>query len=405
VTSVPDSVLIVGAKLFDGERFLPRGCVLVLEGRVAALDPRLTAPAGVPVVDARGGTVLPGLIDAHVHVFPGALQSALRSGVTTELDMFADPALVAALVQQASSDPSAADLRSAGIGATAPGGHPTRLITQGLLSPFPTVAGPAQAEAFVAARVAEGSHFLKVVLEDGTTTGHAVPTLTADTVQALVAAAHAQGLLVVAHALTQAHALLAVGAGVDGLAHLFLDEPLSPQLLHAAVHRDVFMIPTLTSLAARSGHNRGRALAADPHLGSALNPRQRATLTMDFPVGPGARADLAHAMSAVARLHRTGLRLLAGTDASSPGTAHGASLHDELHLLVQAGLSPTAALAAATSAPAAAFGLTDRGGIAPGMRADLVLVQGDPEHDITRTRTIEQVWRAGHPASRSPIAE
>jgi hypothetical protein len=196
VTSVPDSVLIVGAKLFDGERFLPRGCVLVLEGRVAALDPRLTAPAGVPVVDARGGTVLPGLIDAHVHVFPGALQSALRSGVTTELDMFADPALVEALVQQASSDPRAADLRSAGIGATAPGGHPTRLITQGLLSPFPTVAGPAQAEAFVAARVAEGSHFLKVVLEDGTTTGHAVSTLIADTVQALVAAAHAQGLLV-----------------------------------------------------------------------------------------------------------------------------------------------------------------------------------------------------------------
>ena len=175
VSAVPDSVLIGGAKLFDGDRFLPRGCLLVLEGRVAALDARLTPPAGVPVVDARGGTVLPGLIDAHVHVFPGALQSALRSGVTTELDMFADPGLVSALVQQASSDPSAADLRSAGIGATAPGGHPTRLVTQGLLAPFPTVAGAAQAEDFVAARVAEGSHFLKVILEDGTTTGHLVP--------------------------------------------------------------------------------------------------------------------------------------------------------------------------------------------------------------------------------------
>ncbi|WP_218938391.1 amidohydrolase family protein [Modestobacter altitudinis] len=395
----------MGAKLFDGHRFLPPGCVLVLEGRVAALDSRLTAPAGVPVVDARGGTVLPGLIDAHVHVFPGALQSALRSGVTTELDMFADPALVGALVQQASCDPSAADLRSAGIGATAPGGHPTRLIAQGLLSPFPTVAGPAQAEAFVAARVAEGSDFLKVILEDGTTTGHAVPTLTADTVEALVAAAHAQDLLVVAHTLTQAHALLAVGAGVDGLAHLFFDEPPSAQFLDAAVRRNVFVVPTLTSLAARSGHSRGRALAEDPHLGSALDPRQRASLTLDFPVGPGARADLAHAMSAVAQLQRNGLRLLAGTDAPSPGTAHGASLHDELHLLVLAGLSPPAALAAATSAPAAAFGLTDRGGIAPGMRADLVLVQGDPEHDITGTRAIEQVWRAGHPASRSPTAE
>src|SRR3954454_18035847 len=399
VTTVPDSVLIEGAKLFDGDRFLPRGCLLVLEGRVTALDARLTPPAGVPVVDARGGTVLPGLIDAHVHVFPGALQSALRSGVTTELDMFADPGLVSALVQQASSDPSAADLRSAGIGATVPGGHPTRLVTQGLLSTFPTVTGPAPAAAFVAARVAEGSHFLKVILEDGTTTGYPCPTLTADTVRALVGAAHAQGLRVGAHALTQAHAHLAVGAGVDGLGHLFLDQPLSAQFLDAAAHRGVFTIPTLTSLAARSGHGRGRILAADPHLGPALDPRQRATLAMDFPVGPGARADLAHALSAVAQLHRAGLRLLAGTDASSPGTAHGASLHDELHLLVQAGLSPAAALAAATSAPAAAFGLADRGTIAPGMRADLVLVQGDPEHDITQTRNLAEVWRIGRRAT------
>jgi imidazolonepropionase-like amidohydrolase len=405
VTSVPDSVLIVGAKLFDGDRFLPRGCVLVLEGRITALGPRLTAPAGVPVVDARGGTVLPGLIDAHVHVFPGALHSALRSGVTTELDMFADPGLVRALVQQASTDPGMADLRSAGIGATAPGGHPTRLVTQGLLAPFPTLSGPAQAEDFVAARVAEGSHFLKVILEDGSTTGHPCPTLTADTVQTLVGAAHARGLLVVAHVLTQAHARLAVDAGVDGLAHLFLDEPPSRQFLDAAVHRDVFVIPTLTSLAARSGHGRGRALLADPHLGPDLDPRQRATLEMDFPLVPGARAELAHAMSAVAQLQDRGLRLLAGTDASSPGTAHGASLHDELHLLVQTGLPPAAALAAATSTPAVAFGLPDRGGIAPGLRADLVLVQGDPEHDITQTRTIERVWRAGHPASRSPTAE
>lgn len=405
MTSVPDSVAIMGAKLFDGHGFLPRGCVLVIDGRIAALGPRLTAPEGVPVVDARGGTVLPGLIDAHVHVFPGALHAALRAGVTTELDMFADPDLVRALTQQAASDPSAADLRSAGIGATAPGGHPSRLVAQGLLPPFPTVDGPDDAEAFVAARVAEGSSYLKVILEDGTTTGHAVPTLTAATVEALVAAAHARGLLVVAHALTQAHALLAVGAGVDGLAHLFLDEPPSPQFLQAASDRGVFIVPTLTSLAARSGQNRGRALIADPHLGPALDPRQRAMLSMDFPAGPGARADLAHAVSAVAELHQNGLRLLAGTDASSPGTAHGVSLHDELDLLVQAGLSPTAALAAATSAPAAVFGLTDRGDIAPGMRADLLLVASDPEHDITATRTIEQVWRAGHSAPRSPVAE
>ncbi|MGR6964405.1 amidohydrolase family protein [Geodermatophilus sp. URMC 61] len=399
VTVASGDFLIRGARLFDGHRFLPPGCLLVRQGRVAALADRLTPPAGVPVLDARGSTVLPGLIDAHVHVFPGALQAALRAGVTTEVDMFADPRLIGFLRQQASSDPGAADLRSAGIGATAPGGHPTRLVELGVLPPFPTVAGPEEAESFVAARVAEGSHLLKVVLEDGTTTGHPCPTLTADTVRALVHAAHARGLLVVAHVLTQAHALAAVGAGVDGLAHLFLDEPPAPRFLEAVAHGDVFVIPTLTSLAARAGHGRGRALAADPHLGPSLDPRQRAGLEQDFPVAPSARADLGHAMSTVGRLHRAGQRILAGTDASSPGTAHGVSLHDELHLLVAAGLPTAAALAAATSAPAAALGLPDRGTLTPGTPADLVLVDGDPESDITRTRRITQVWRAGHRAT------
>ncbi|MBM7805472.1 imidazolonepropionase-like amidohydrolase [Geodermatophilus bullaregiensis] len=394
-----DSFLIEGARVFDGHRFLSPGALLVVEGRIAAVDARLTPPAGTPVLAARGGTVLPGLVDAHVHVHPGALQTALRAGVTTELDMFADPALVRSLRRQASSDPGMADLRSAGTGATAPGGHPTALVDRGLLLPFPTVAGPQDAEAFVADRVAEGSDHLKIVLEDGTTTGRPCPSLTADTVRALVLAAHARGLLVVAHTLTQAHALLAVDAGVDGLAHLFVDEPASAEFLDAAVRRDVFVVPTLTSLAARAGRSRGPALAADPDLGPGIDHGQRTLLGTAFPVGPGARADLDVATSTVGRLHRAGVALLAGTDASSPGVAHGVSLHDELVLLVQAGLSPAAALAAATSAAATAFRLADRGTLAPGRRADLVLVDGDPGQDITRTRAITAVWRDGRRAT------
>src|SRR3712207_9492512 len=75
---------------------------------------------------------------------------------------------------------------------------------------------------------------------------------------------------------------------------LFLDEPPAPRFLDAVAHRDVFVIPTLTSLAARAGSDRGRALAADPHLGPLLDPRRRAVLETGFPAAPGARADLAH---------------------------------------------------------------------------------------------------------------
>jgi imidazolonepropionase-like amidohydrolase len=98
--------------------------------------------------------------------------------------------------------------------------------------------------------------------------------------------------------------------------------------------------------------------------------------------------------------------VLAGTDANYPGpgnahpllrafTGHGIALHHELALLTRAGLTPAEALAAATSVPAAIFGLTDRGRIAPGLRADLLLVDGDPSADITATRDIAAIWRGG----------
>jgi len=100
---------------------------------------------------------------------------------------------------------------------------------------------------------------------------------------------------------------------------------------------------------------------------------------------------------------------LCGTDAPNPGTTFGASMHEELALLVGAGLTPSAALTAATAAPAERFGLTDRGRIIVGARADLVLVDGDPTRDIQATRRIEGIWRGGHrfdrDAYRRQIAE
>jgi imidazolonepropionase-like amidohydrolase len=90
--------------------------------------------------------------------------------------------------------------------------------------------------------------------------------------------------------------------------------------------------------------------------------------------------------------------VLAGTDAAhlgAPGTAHGASLHDELRLLTVAGWTPASALRAATALPARRFGLADRGRIEPGKRADLLLVDGDPTRTISDTLLIRAVWRQG----------
>jgi len=99
-------------------------------------------------------------------------------------------------------------------------------------------------------------------------------------------------------------------------------------------------------------------------------------------------------------LHRAGVDILAGSNVSEPlpilgGIAHGASLHHELQLLVAAGLAPLEALKAATSVPARRIGLTDRGRIVPGARADLLLVNGDPTTNISSTLNVQSVWRRG----------
>ena len=98
-------------------------------------------------------------------------------------------------------------------------------------------------------------------------------------------------------------------------------------------------------------------------------------------------------------MYRAGVPILAGTDANDlPGPAavpHGSSLHHELELLVDAGLTTVDALRAATTRPARYFGLADRGVVEPGRRADLVLVDGDPLHDIKATQAIRRVWCAG----------
>jgi imidazolonepropionase-like amidohydrolase len=106
------------------------------------------------------------------------------------------------------------------------------------------------------------------------------------------------------------------------------------------------------------------------------------------------------ARESVAAFHAAGMPIIAGTDANavpfSPSSPpFGASLHQELELLVDAGLTPAEALNAATSVASDHFDLDDRGRIAPGLRADLVLLDADPTADIAATRRIRGVWIAG----------
>ncbi|MEV0972989.1 amidohydrolase family protein [Microtetraspora glauca] len=371
--------LIRDVRVFDGERTVPRADVLVDGDRIAEPDGR---PADVEV-DGSGRTLLPGLIDAHTHIFDGSLAQALTFGVTTELDMFCLPGNLARQRELAAGDDEVADLRSAGMLATAPGGHPSQLMagfdTSTLeafgdaVGGFDTVADPGQAKRFVEARLTEGIDYLKIVIDDGAVHGARLPALTPRIVAALVEAAHANGLTTIAHAITVREATLALDAGIDGLAHVYADagpdDPAGHELAARIAAQGVFVVTTLAYFEAISG----QAEAADHAL-------------------PGCADNAVHAART---LHRAGVPLLAGTDANPFAPVHGAAMHRELSLLTEAGLSDEEALAAATSVPARHFGLADRGHVAPGRRADLLLVDGDPTRDITAIAAIAEVWRRG----------
>jgi len=395
----PAAFAITNVQVFDGTRLLPKGIVVVRDGRIAAAGPDAKVPDGAKIVDAAGGTLLPGFIDSHTHAFANALERALVFGVTTELDMFTGPELgreMRAGQAAPGGAPGRADLYSAGYLATVPGGHGTEY---GL--PVPTLTRPSEAQPWVDARIAEGSDYVKIVLENGSAYGMKVASLDHATMAALVEAAHRRHKLAVVHVSTAADARAALAAGADGLVHLFTDRAADPDFVRIAAEHKAFVVPTLTVLESTNGVAGGKALTEDPRLAEYLLADEVTTLRRSFPSHTAGGMPVAYAT--VRQLEEAGVPILAGTDAPNPGTAHGVSIHRELELLVEAGLTPAEALTAATAAPASAFHLDDRGRIAPGLRADLVLVAGDPTKTITDTRNIVQIWKGGVPLER-PLA-
>ena len=353
-TGYSDKIALTNVRVFDG-RELRGPTTVVIEGGLVGRD-----SAGARITDVDGATLLPGFIDAHVHLLNEEhLQQLADFGVTTALDMGAwPPSMVDALRNRTGM----ADIRSAGIPATTAGS------THSHLPGYPAgelVDGPTGAARFVTDRIAEGADYIKLIAD--------IPGPDQETLNALVATSHDHGKRTVAHAVSTAALDMALQAGVNMITHVPLDRRLTESTAARALAQKCVSIPTLTMMKGIVD----RSAAAAP---SQLNYES--------------------ARGSVAELHRAGVPILAGTDANAgPGIPfsprHGESLHEELELLIEAGLSTVEALRAATVLPAQYFGLHDRGVIEPGRRADLVLIDGDPIADIRATRRILRVWCAG----------
>jgi imidazolonepropionase-like amidohydrolase len=394
------SFLIRDVRVFDGERVLDHRAVFVDKGKIVRIDDGSAGrTTSGEIIDGHDRTLLPGLFDCHIHVAQdviGALRQSLVLGITTELDMFNGGDRLQRIKLIESEDPSdLSDLRTAGVGATVPGGHPTQMGG----GPFPTISTPDQAQAFVDARIAEGSDYIKIVYDDLASLGprFRAPMLNRETLTALIQAAHARGRLAVAHIGTESQARDAIAAGVDGLAHMFTGSSAATDFGRFAAAHHIFVIPTLSILYSVCGKGNAAALLGDSRLKLYLRAPWQQQLESSWPFEPESCEATRQGLRELIAAH---VPILAGTDAPAPGTAYGASLHGELALLVSAGMTPLQALVGATSAPARAFHLADRGLIRPGLRADLVLVEGNPTTDILATRSIVSVWKRGNLVQR-----
>lgn len=239
----------------------------------------------------------------------------------------------------------------------------------------------------------QGADYIKLMQENGFSVDFPeVAAASLELQKAVTSAAHRHGLLAVAHATNMAETMLVLRAGVDGLMHTFADRHPSSELIQLYQETGAFVVPTLTVLASLTGEERctsARFASGDDET--------KATMcdALDHK-GPG--VEIEHAYASVRELKAAGIDIVAGTDSvpGMKGTAIGPSLLEELYLYVErCGFTSTEALQSATSVSARRFRMEDRGRVEVGRRADLLLVRGDPTHNIEDLRNVVGVWKDG----------
>lgn len=383
--------------------------VLVAGDRIAAVVPVEAAevPAGVQVVDGGDRFLIPGLWDMHVHALWDREVAAVflpwfvAHGVTGVRDM---GGLLPILAEVRADDGTAYPLRP-------------RLVAAGLIVDGPepvqpevsiAVANEEQARAAVARLQAAGADFVKVYT-----------LLPRAAFFALAQEAHSRGLPVAGHLPAEVSPEEAAAAGMRSIEHLRDEiepfcfgepEALCAELLALFRATPIWQTPTLAVLRAKA-HATDSGFA-DP----ALLARMPELAVVDWEAGRRRQAEesegyreqkrlrFARELELVGRMHQAGVPLLAGTDTGVLYSIPGVSLHDELALLVEAGLSPLEALRTATVEPARYLDReADFGAVAVGRIADLVLLDADPRVDIANTRAIAGVVLAGRWWSRSKL--
>ncbi len=389
-------MILRGARVVDGDGGVFDGPVQFDEGRITATSDVSTTRADEEVVDLDGYTLVPGIVDAHVHFSLSGEASiedvtdksdaellfteianarrTLESGVTGVRSMGArglDIDLARAIERGDVPGPrTVANCASI----TITGGHGHHLGQE--------VDGPEACRRAVREQRKQGAQFIKFMATGGVTTPGTDPgtlAFTHEEIHALVDEAHRHGVHVATHAHGAEGIRAAAEAGVDTVEHgTFLDDAA----IEAMLDEDVTLVPTLTA-PHRILHNGDRATAE--------------TLAQSNEVYEIHRESFRRAVDA-------GVRIAGGTDAGTPFNHHGSN-RVEIQFMARNGMDPVEAITAMTGTAAETIGLDDTGKVAPGYHADLLVIDGDPTTDVADLDEIETVIKGGKVVSGTPLSE
>ena len=356
-------VLITDARIFTGSETLTRSDLALKDGEIVALGPELDRQQRATVkIDAQGKTIIPGLLNAHVHTwFPAHLQMAAQAGVLGVCDMHGS-AFAVQLLSQFNDSIGYADYHAAGPGATVPKGHGTQF---GMI--VPTIDSTTSARQFVLDRAKEGVDYIKILREP------LRPTLTYEQIDTVIRTAHELGLKAVAHVSRCEDGVALARMGVDGLVHIWFDRPMTDTELEVfAARDDLFVVPTaltnmgLLKFLKEQGREAGDAL------------------------------DSVQLLREIGRLHAAGVDILADTDPPNFNINYGTDLYKELGLLAAAGIPLEDCFAGATAKAAEHFSIAKQHRIQLGVPASFLLVNGNPLENVEDLNQLEQVWHDGN---------
>lgn len=392
----------------------------------------VNVPSDARVVDAEGGWIAPGLVDAHVHFsqtgwFDGRPDAAdvrdlhpypevvaelgarpdgyygayLCSGVTSTFDVGGYP-WTRDLQRRGEREPGAVRVAAAG----------ALLSTVDFWLNLPDqrqfvyMSDEETVRGAVRSHAALGSAAIKV--------WYITPPQPPDTarVKRLVRAAAGQadssGLPLVVHATGLWEAKDAVRAGAAVLVHSVWDDEVDEEFLRLASDAGVVYVPTLTVTEGYTNAYAGRTADAMPYPGRCVDDRTRELFETGLPdelrppwaqgqeIETPPNPSLERGVENLRRVHEAGITVALGTDAGNPGTAHGPSVHREAELMARAGMSPRDVLLAATRNGARAMGRAgELGTVEPGKMADLVVLAEDPTADVTHLRRVRVVVKDG----------